>query len=458
MRIKNKIRLVYIMMIGLVIWWPATYASINDDLQTYMNDVGYSSNTTSPHAVQGQEAGYYSGGSLFVRTPVRNLQLAQIQLPSLHAGCGGIDLFNGGISFVNSDELASFGKKVLTESPTVALQIAMETYTPQLSKVMNTVQEWAQQVNSFNMSSCEAATDLVAGAWPKNSAATRYLCQDIGTQSNQFADWLSAKEKCNNQDEQDQAFKTGNKDPRYKNQLPINKNIVWSALKNNGFLQNDQALAEFFMTISGTIIFDKNQVPTVKESHAQDKALLTALLDGGQATIYHCDEPDQCLNITEQTITITQDAALKQKVLSILLALQSQFQSDQPLTAEEKGFLEYTSYPILKFISLEYESGRTPDMAMFADAISEDLLSQYLINIMNSIRDTISISTSYNEDVTKKIYQNIDSGLAYLNAIQARANQQIVAMTQVTENYMQIEKRVVGDFSAKTQDNYSFGD
>ena len=72
-----------------------TFASVNSDLNNFFNDLGFSDNTTAPNAYSGQEAGYYSGGGLFARDSVRDVQIAQVQLPSFRSGCGGIDLLPG---------------------------------------------------------------------------------------------------------------------------------------------------------------------------------------------------------------------------------------------------------------------------------------------------------------------------------------------------------------------------
>ena len=83
----------------------SAFASVNSDLNNFFNDLGFSDNTTAPNAYAGQEAGYYSGGSLFARDSVRDVQIAQVQLPSFRSGCGGIDLFTGGFSFIDSKQL-----------------------------------------------------------------------------------------------------------------------------------------------------------------------------------------------------------------------------------------------------------------------------------------------------------------------------------------------------------------
>ena len=69
------------------------WADINNDLDSYFNKLGYSSNTTSPNAYHGQQAGYYTGGSISMRNQVRDVQVMQVNLPSYRSGCGGIDIY-----------------------------------------------------------------------------------------------------------------------------------------------------------------------------------------------------------------------------------------------------------------------------------------------------------------------------------------------------------------------------
>ena len=57
-------------------------ASVDSDLNKFFNDLGGGSNYTSPAVMQGQSAGYMTGGAFFARMPTRNIQLISIT-PSL---------------------------------------------------------------------------------------------------------------------------------------------------------------------------------------------------------------------------------------------------------------------------------------------------------------------------------------------------------------------------------------
>ncbi|HHI9467664.1 TPA: conjugal transfer protein TraH, partial [Legionella anisa] len=81
------------------------HANVSQDLDSFFNGMGYASNVTSPAAFESQAAGFFGGGSLYARNQVRQYQLVQLDLPSYRAGCGGIDLFTGSMSFLSEQKL-----------------------------------------------------------------------------------------------------------------------------------------------------------------------------------------------------------------------------------------------------------------------------------------------------------------------------------------------------------------
>ena len=82
-------------------------ADLNAEMQAMFNDLGALGNVTSPGAFRGQAMNLYTGGSLMIRAPGRNYPLINAQLPSLRAGCGGIDLFGGAFSFINKQQFVA---------------------------------------------------------------------------------------------------------------------------------------------------------------------------------------------------------------------------------------------------------------------------------------------------------------------------------------------------------------
>ena len=56
---------------------------------------------TSPGYFEGQKRGYYTGGGFSARWNLQNDYLWSVTPPRLKTGCGGIDAFMGGFSFLD---------------------------------------------------------------------------------------------------------------------------------------------------------------------------------------------------------------------------------------------------------------------------------------------------------------------------------------------------------------------
>ena len=85
-------------------------ANVGSELNNFFDDMGAAANATGPVAYQGQSAGYYSGGNIWTRFPQKNVNPVNLQLPGVKAGCGGIDVFSGSFSFINTDEIVAMLK------------------------------------------------------------------------------------------------------------------------------------------------------------------------------------------------------------------------------------------------------------------------------------------------------------------------------------------------------------
>ena len=87
------------------IWLSATVcvpalamADINASLQSMFNGWGAAS-ATRPGAYNSQAQGSLMGGSLSMRVPNQTFNLVNVAPPRFKAGCQGVDLYLGSISF-----------------------------------------------------------------------------------------------------------------------------------------------------------------------------------------------------------------------------------------------------------------------------------------------------------------------------------------------------------------------
>lgn len=369
-------------LLGISGFFIATMAcaSVDQDLDTFFNGLGYLSNTTEPRAYHDQAAGYYTGGSLFLRNRVKNYQLISIELPSFSGGCSGIDAFLGSFSVINGAQLTQMMKNILSAGGAYAFDLALTTTVPQIRSVKDFLQKYISDINNMNINSCNTAEDLVGGLWPKTQNAQQQICRDIGSHNGVFTDWAQARQDCGTGGKFDQGIGDGGK---RKNEVVVNKNIVWDALQQNGLTASDSQLAEALMSLSGSIIIiNQGDHPrkTPLPSLADNQDMVNALLNGGQASIYRCDEYQRCLHPNANTkITIAKSHALVSQVVSMIQRLNAAVMSDAgQLTPDIRGFLEMTPIPVLKYITNSASLGKAINPSDFSEIIAISLLNQYL--------------------------------------------------------------------------------
>lgn len=468
----RKVSFIYILSFVLSLMFvQSACASVNQDLNSYFNSLGFSSNITSPQAYHGQQAGYYTGGSVFMRSATRDVQLVQLQLPSYRSGCSGIDIFTGGFSYINNDQMVALMQNIMNNAGSYAFTLALETASPSLANVMKYWNDFASKVNQANINSCEMAESLVGGMWPKVRGAQQRVCQDIGSNTKGlFTDWAQAKQKCGTNEFNSTMDKARN-DPRYKNLVFDNGNITWKAIKQNNLFGNDEELAQFFMSLSGTVIIYKDgtgddapvkfspPLPSLMDKERNN--LIKALLEGGEVTIYKCDTLDAegCLHPSKDgKISISKDQGFGSRIKKLLDDMVDKIIDDKPLTQEEIGLLQSTSLPVYKMLNVQAAFAKDKqilDVSSDADAIATDILFQYLEQSLQIIRNNVSAS-QYSEAILAELRPNIDKELEQLREAQKTAYSRMAMSIQMIQQTQVIERMLAGDLSADLANSLSW--
>ncbi len=119
------------------------------------------SNYTAPGSYETASRGVYSGGHYVMHSKIFNENLVSFQAPSLSGGCGGIDVFGGSFSFVNSDQIIQLMRQVASNAKGYAFQLALDNMCPGCMKWMNELQTKIQNMNNSLSNSCEWAQGFV---------------------------------------------------------------------------------------------------------------------------------------------------------------------------------------------------------------------------------------------------------------------------------------------------------
>ncbi|GGD82092.1 conjugal transfer protein TraH [Croceicoccus mobilis] len=355
------------------------YANVEGELNSFFNEMGVAGNVTGPSAYQGQAAGYYTGGGIWSRFPQKSVSPVNIQLPSAKAGCGGIDLFTGSFSFINSDEIVSMMKAVANNALGFAFQLAIKSISPQISNVIEEMSQKAQQLNQFNMNSCEIAQGLVGGLWGKNQGRDSEVCKAIANSQGWATDWARSRQNCNAGGERESTI-AKNTDAT----IPAKSyNYTWDMLKQN-YPSMDKEFREYLMSLVGTVIYIRPATDADSATYSfkgvGDKALLTALIDGTGSTttqMLNCPD-DDCLTPTMKNLNVSTTIALKTRVYNMLVTIHGKIRTDSALDGNEIGLLGATSLPLYKIMTVsaasEFGGMSDSDLQMLAEVVAVDMV------------------------------------------------------------------------------------
>lgn len=92
------------------------------------------------------------------------------------------------------------------------------------------------------------------------------------------------------------------------------------------------------MTLTGTLIFGENSEITPLPARTTDQDLIKAMMEGGTARIYHCNDSDKCLKVVaDATVTIAANKALKNQISTLLSSIQNKAVADENSRSRRKG-------------------------------------------------------------------------------------------------------------------------
>lgn len=433
----------------------SAYADVNSDLNNYFNKLGFEGNATGAAAWQGQAAGYMTGGNLFLRSPVKQMQVMSFSPPSLNAGCGGIDAYLGAFSFINSDQLQQFVKNLMANAQGYFFDLALQTVAPELKDAKDYLQKLAADMNSMNISSCQAAQGIIGGLWPKTQVSQQKVCQDIAGESNLFADWAASRQGCTTGGEMDSVLdKAGEKD---KDRVLRNKNLMWELLGRNAMLDGDTELKEMVMNLTGTVIFGHDGQVTAIVPEVNHQGLLVALMKGGSVDIQRCVSSGDCLELKNGSVTISSNRALISRVRDMIGSIRDKLRSDEPLSAAEKGFIQSTSIPVLRYLVDPMQLSLNVDMlSSLSDYIAYDIMLQYLKELLEQAKLSLA-SRNYDEEAMKLLKDNISESSRQVEALQQEVQVKSDALAEMDRQMSYLRQQTSSQLLDRYQQNYRFG-
>lgn len=440
----------YSLCFSVIIFMFYGSCSIGSDLEGFFHNMGSVTNNTSGGAHHDQAGGYYTGGGFSVRNKTKNAQLGTFQLPNVRSGCGGIDIFTGGFSFISSGELVQALKNIGSNAVSYGFMLAMKTFAPSVQSVISELQDMASKINQTNINSCETASNLMGGMWPKLDATNRHICSSIGSNNGIFKDWAAARQGCGKGRSPDVLSKKNSMEG-YKNILGEEFNVAWNVIKGNNYLFADQSLAELCMTISGTIVSynegGETRVTTYA-SKADSEDLIKALFEGGTVETYGCDEKQRCLRVKTKNYQISSNGFLN-KVQKTLTDITEKAINDNPLSSEEIAFIEKVRLPLYKMVNV-LAAYRRKEFSLneFTEVICIDLVHGYITEILDvMLKETENLrNAQVSDDVIKKFLRQLREAKSNINMKRKIAYEQMNQALIIIETAKIYEKKLENSF------------
>lgn len=425
------------------------YASLADEMNRFWNNLGGSSNVNSAYA--GQSVGYYTGGSMNIRSPVMQQKPFSMQTPRITTGCGGIDMFTGSFSHINSDQFIAQLKSIGANSMGYAFQLALQTLSPMIKSVTDKVQEVADMMNGFNINSCESAKLLVDGIAGKNITLAEANCAQMALISGSASDAASAKSSCRSSSTQTNEISKLNEEER-----PVDINFVWQTMKKEGYIETLGAeTSEAFMSIVGTVIVkqDRGGISTISiKPFALDSEKTEILLNGGKIRIYKCVDRNLCLNMEEKEINLDSNTAFKPKIARMLENIQNKIISinnNQALSDNELALIGKTSIPVLRIL-VNSVTGKSPiGIDAISDLVARDTLNKFLQAISSTMRTQIEQLKllNSNKDILDILAKNTEFIVKFLEKENIRIRSDLQQTLNIIETNEKFDRQLASVFS-----------
>jgi len=413
------------------------HASLTHEMTDFLHGMGEKSNVSGPSAYQGQRAGFYSGGSLFVRYPVQSVPLAQLELPRLKTGCGGIDLYTGGFSFINGRGMATLMHNILHGASGYVTELALEQTMPQATNVMRHMQDIAHQVNQFNINACHAASQRVGSQLQKMNEHEMHVCQLVALEQGIARSWTSASQLCANPQQRYHILEKAKKQRSYRDSVITNTNIVWQALQRERFFKQHTELAQLLLTLTGSVIITEQHIKQLP-ARTHDTALLKGLLHGGEARVYQCHDTTQCLQPRLTTKRIAPEEGLANHIVTLLSSMTTHIKHDTPLNNEEKQLLNSTTLPLYKMLNIQAvlpTQNMQLDIASLADVIAIDILEHFLTENLMILKAELQRG-DYPPQLMQSVMHRLDNAINQLHQHTISAYKRL----QLTHNVIQRTK------------------
>ncbi len=231
-----------IVVLFVVLSFLSVNVSAYADMGGYMKGILNQIENLTPNTYHMQQRGFFVGGTMKIPNQGVTIHPLSITLPNFKTnGCGGINGYLGGFSYLNFDALVQKMQQIIQAAPALAFQIALSVLSEKLTGSANFLESVTDAINNININSCSAMNGIVKNV---SNAIT-----NIGNKASQDS---VNKQANGGSDSYSTAFANLFTNPQQA------VNDMWSKFKND---------------------FNANQVEQAKKEYGISNSLLTQAAD-----------------------------------------------------------------------------------------------------------------------------------------------------------------------------------
>ena len=432
-------------------------ANLNSEMQAMFNDLGALGNVTAPGAFRGQAMNLYTGGNLMMRAPGKNYPLINAQLPSLKAGCGGIDLFGGSFSFINKQQFVSMLQNIGSNAVGYAFKLALQSISPDIDKLLTELQDQINKINAMNINSCEAAQALVNGVVGEFDNSIQSGCANISQYLGSVADRADARFSCSTNAASVVRSAADSADPNVRNATFVKGNVVWMALNQvGGTISREEK--ELIMSVIGTVILtppqDDGSGASPRTLEPSITGLRGILLGKGDSTtagnvdidVYVCDDTTECMNPGRNTVSVK---PFTQLVSERLRRMSENIVNRTPQSAADIGFINNTTEPVYKMLAVANavpgSSTAETLIETYKDVIALDYAETFLTRAIRQALTALSQSlkrSGVEQQYLETLRHNAQEAQRALQTEKQTAYAKVRSVSAMTQDLQTLERQL----------------
>ncbi len=360
----------------------------------WMDDWVDQSTHSGPNYFDGQKRGYFNAGSYSARFRNKKDYLFSLQKPRLKSGCGGIDLFLGGFSFLDPEYLMQKLQRAIQAAPTVAFDLALKSLAPEISDTVKAFEKIINELNGLQISECAVSKEIAStllGQYEVQSNGIGDLMSEIDTilsaalsSAKNYTHSKDQQTSNNNQPTQEQKDAIAGCSTEFKAIFTTNGSILEHVAENRGL----QQYAPYMRAYLGDVVigYSNKQYSSRPISFCsdQDVTKVDDIVTGNAKVKFLAGD---CTPAGDRSLLVIVDDMLR--------SIGNKIQSRAQLSANEERFLNSIPFNVFSTLHYAVKTNNVNGMVnSLKDIIARMMAYAMVDDLVNIINELVRVAHS----------------------------------------------------------------